>query len=117
MKELKFYKKEKEVIHKVHLLTGKSENEIKEVFEGILYMILLSYMEKEPIYIPFLGEIDLKYLKDKYTQEGRIANIDIDFSPHKFLLRTIGQIEDKEESDLEKYLKNKIHSILKNTLE
>lgn len=113
MKKLKIYKKEKEVIHKVHLLTGKSFDDVKDVFEGILYMILLSYLEKEPVYLPFFGEIELKYLKDRFTQSGRVAEIDIDFSPNEFLLRTIGQIEDKEESDLEKFLKNKIHSILK----
>ncbi len=110
MKKLKFYKKEKEMIHKIHLLTGKPFDEVKEVFEGFLYMVLLSYLEKEPIYIPFFGDIEMKYLKDRITQSGRIAEIDIDFTPNPFLLRTIGQIEDKEESDLEKFLKNKIYS-------
>lgn len=116
MEKLKIYKKEKEVIHKIHLLTGKPFNDVKDVFEGILYMMLLAYLEKEPVYLPFFGEFELKYLKDRYTQNGRVAEIDIDFSPNKFLLRTIGQIEDKEESDLEKFLKNKIHSILKDML-
>lgn len=116
MEKLKMYKKEKEVIHKIHLLTGKPYEDVKEVFEGILYMVLLAYLEKEPVYIPFFGEIELKYLKDRYTQSGRVAEIDIDFSPNEFLLRVIGQIEDKEESDIEKFLKNKIHSILKSML-
>ena len=116
MEKLKLYKKEKEVVHKVHLLTGKPYEDVKEVFEGILYMVLLSYLEKEPIYFPFFGDMEIKYLKDKYTQNGRVAEIDIDFSPNDFLLRVIGQIEDKEESDLEKFLKGKIHTILKSML-
>lgn len=116
MSKLKLYKKEKEAIHKIHLLTGKSVEDVRDVYEGILFMVLLAYLEKEPVYFPFFGEIELKYLQDRITQKGRVAEIDIDFSPNEFLLRIIGQIEDRDESDIEKILKERIHTILKNML-
>lgn len=110
--KLKLSKNEREVFQKVHLLSGKSYEEVKEVMEGFIYLGVLSYLEKEPVVIPFFGELSIDFIKDIVVQEGREAELDFQFEPSKFLARTIGQIEDKDESDLEKMLKGKIHSSL-----
>lgn len=110
--KLKFSKSERELIHKIHLLSGKSYEDVREVFEGFISLGILSYIEKEPITLPFFGDLSIKYLRDRVTQNGREAELDFSFEPNKFLTRNIGQIEDKEESDLEKILKDKIHSSL-----
>lgn len=114
--QLRFSREEKDLLHKIHLLSGRSYEEVKDVFEGFLYLSVLSYLEKDPVLIPFFGEFDIRYIRDAVTKEGREAELDITFEPNQFLKRVIGQIEDKDESDLEKMLKTKIHTILEDLL-
>ena len=115
--QYRFSKSEREILHRIHLLSGKSYEEVRDVFEGMLYLSVLSYLEKEPVVIPFFGEFDIKYVRDTVTKGGREAELDVDFTPNKFLKRTIGQIEDKDESDMEKMLKDKIHTIISDLLQ
>lgn len=109
---IKLSKKEKEAIHRLHLITGKTFIETREFYEGLLVDFVLRYLDKESTYIPLFGEIFFHYLGDKITQKGRVAKIDIDFIPNDFLVKTIGQIEDGDESDLEKHLKDLVHKSL-----
>lgn len=114
---IKFSKKEKEAEHRLHLLTGKPSQDVREFYEGLLLDFLLRYLEKEPAYIPLFGEIYFHYLGDEVTAKGRRAKIDIDFIPSDFLVRIIGQTEDGEESDLEAHLKERIHKALEERIE
>jgi len=114
--KLKLSKAEKEVFQKIHLLSGRSYEDVKEVMEGFIYLGVLSYLEREPITIPFFGALTIDYIKDIITQNGREAELDFQFQPSLFLARTIGQIEDEDESDLEKLLKDKIHSSLEDMM-
>lgn len=115
--QLKFSKQEREALHRIHLLSGRSYEEVREVYEGFLYSIVLSYLEKEPICFPFFGDMEIRFLKDSITENGREAELDISFQPSKLLKRIIGQIEDREETDLEKILKAKIHESLNDLLD
>ncbi len=115
--QFKFSKEEKDVFHKIHLLSGRSYEEVREVYEGFLYSMALAYLEKEPIYFPFFGEVEIRFIKDNITEDGRKAELDVTFTPNDFLKRVIGQIEDKEESDVEKILKDKIHESLNDLLD
>lgn len=114
MKTIQFSKKEKEMVHKIHLLTGYPHSEVRDFFESFLVTFLIDYLEKDATSIPFFGDIKLKYLGDANFSTGRVAQVDAEFSPTDFLVRTVGQIEDGEESDLEKHLKDKIQQILQN---
>jgi hypothetical protein len=107
--QIKFTKREKEIFHKIQLLSGKPYDDVRSVFEGFLYYSVLSYLEKEPIIFPYFGEIKIKYVKDIVTKRGREAVLETSFEESDLLKRTIGQIEDKEESDLEVALKEKIN--------
>lgn len=113
---VKFSKEERDFLHKVHLLSGKSYENTKAVFEGMLYLYILSFLEKEPIMIPFLGEFNIKYIKDVLSAEGRDSEVQVDFEPNVFLRRVIGQIEDQEETDVEKMLKERIHDLFNDML-
>ena len=115
--QLKFSKQERESLNKIHLLSGRSYEDVRDVYEGFLYSAILSYLEKEPFILPFFGEMDIHYIKDIITKEGREAEIDVDFQPSKFLKRIIGQIEDNEESDLEKMLKDQIYEVFNEMLD
>jgi hypothetical protein len=114
---IKFSKSEKESINRLHLITGKPLHEVREFYEGLLIDFMISYMDKSPVKIPLFGEIIFKYLGDEVTKKGRRAKIDIDFIPDSFLLRTIGQIEDGDESDLEIHLREKIRKSITSSLE
>jgi len=113
---IKFSKKEKDAVHRLHLLTGKSYQEVREFYEGLLLDFCLRYLEKEQVTIPLFGDIFFHYLGDEISSKGRKAKIDIDFIPDDFLVRVIGQIEDGEESDLEKHLKEKIKKSIEETI-
>lgn len=114
---IKFSKKDKESIHRLHLLTGKPYQDVKIFYEGLLLDFLLRYLEKEPASIPLFGDIFFHYMGDENTSKGRIAKIDIDFIPNDFLIRTVGQIEDGEESDLEIHLKERIRKEIERQIE
>ena len=113
---IKFSKKEKDAVHRLHLLTGKPFHEVREFYEGLLLDFVLRYLEKEPVTIPLFGDIFFHYMGDEVSSKGRRAKIDIDFIPEDFLIRVIGQIEDGDESDLEKHLKELIHKNLEKVL-
>jgi len=115
--QFKLTKQQKDTINKIHLLSGCSYREVRDVYEGFLYSIILSYLEERPLDLPFLGELEVSYLKDVLTQKGREADVSIDITPDAFIKRVIGQIEDKEESDVEKILRDKIHESLKDLVE
>jgi hypothetical protein len=118
MPMIKMSKPEKDMVHRIHLLTGLSHEQVQSVFEGFLYATLMDYSNNESINFPFLGEITITYLKDTITKKGRVADLKVSFEPDSFLVRTIGQIEDGDViSDLEEYLQNEIKSILKKSFE
>ena len=115
--QFKLSKEEKDAFNKIHLLSGHSYKEVREVYEGFLYSVVLSYLEKEPMFLPFFGEIKIDFLKDTVVDKGRQADISVSVEPSDFLKRVIGQVEDREESDIEKILKDKIHESLDDLLE
>lgn len=113
---IKFSKKEKEIVHRLHLLSGKNFEEIRTFFEYLVVDFALAYLEKKPLSIPLFGDIFINYLGDEILSKGRKAKIDIDFIPDDFFVKIIGQIEDGEESDLERHLKEKIKKTLESHL-
>lgn len=114
---MKFTKEEKDIIHRVHLLSGKSYDEVNEVFESLALCAALAFLEKEPIDIPLFGKIEVFYKGDVLTEQGREAKLDIEVTPSPALKKIIGQIEDEEESDIEKSLQSKIKNILRSMIQ
>ena len=113
---MKFTKEEKDIIHRVHLLSGRSYEEVNEIFESLCLCATLAFLEKEPIDIPLFGRMEVFYKGDKLTERGREAQLDIKVEPSPALKRIIGQIEDETESDIEKSLQSKIKNILRSFL-
>lgn len=113
---MRFSRQEKDALHKIHLLSGRSYEEVRDVYEGFLYSVVLSYLEKELVYFPLFGEIDIRFIKDKMTKQGREAELEISIQPSLMLKRIIGQIEDGDETDLEVILRNKIKHVLSGIL-
>ena len=113
---LKYTKEEKDIIHRVHLISGKPYGEVTDVIESLCIVCVMAYMEKEPIDVPMLGRFEVKYNGDKIVNGEKEADITINITPGAFIKRVIGQIEDGDESDIEKILKEKIRKLLKEML-
>lgn len=112
-----FSKKEKEVIHQIHLLTGLPHKKVRKVFEGFLKYAYKQFLEKEEMLIPLVGSLTLRYLGDRENKRGREAQIDADFDADKYFKRIVGQTVDGEENDLEKHMKEEMVKIIKEALE
>lgn len=114
---MRFSKEEKDIIHRVHLLSGKPYNEVNDIFESLCLCAVIAFLEKEPIDIPLFGRMEVSYKGDRMTENGKEAQLEISVEPSKELKRVIGQIEDQTESDLEKSLQSKIRNILKSFIQ
>lgn len=106
---LKYSKIDKDVINRVHLITGRSFEDCKEILEGFFIMSILNYMDDESphLHFPLIGEFDFIYEGDVLKDKGKQAQVSVEFKPDDFLLRVIGQIKDGTENEIQKYLKQK----------
>lgn len=109
----KFSQEEKDLIYRIHLLSGKSLSDITDMFESFCLCTVLSCLEKETLQIPMIGEMEVTYSGEDISAIGKEAKVSISVTPNKFLKKVIGQIQDDEESDIEKSFELKIRNILK----
>jgi hypothetical protein len=104
---------EKTAINSTRLIFGKNSHDTKEFFESIGIQAVLNYAKGEKIVIPFIGEIEVFYDGDEMTEKGRLAKLKTSFTPSPFLIRNVGQIQDKEPADVEKILMNRFQAVFK----
>jgi len=104
---------EKTAINSTRLIFGKNSHDTKDFFESIGIQAVLNYAKGEKIVIPFIGEIEIFYDGDEMTEKGRIAKLKTVFTPSPFLVRNIGQIQDKEFTDAEKILTARFQAVFK----
>ena len=112
----KFSQEEKDLIYRIHLLSGKSLSDINEMFESFCLCTVLACLEKETLQVPMIGEMEVKYTGEDISAVGKEAKVEISVTPNKFLRKVIGQVHDGEESDIEKSLELKIRNILKSLM-
>jgi hypothetical protein len=104
---------EKASLNSTRLIFGKNSHDTKEFFESIGIQAVLNYARGEKITIPYIGEIEISYDGDEMSEKGRIAKLKTVFIPSPFLIRNIGQIQDKESTDAEKILMNRFQAVFK----
>lgn len=109
---MRFSKTAKKVIDKISLISGIKKDNVREVFESLGILIILNYAHGEETEIPLIGNLQLEYKGDRYEEGLKEAIINGNVSYDDFIIRNIGQIHDEEETDVEKILRNKIHSSL-----
>lgn len=85
---------EKITIELIRNLSKQNTSDINDYFKGLLLCTLMNYAENEPTVIPYFGTLNIKYLGDETKSEGRVAKLDIEFTPSPNLVRNIGQLED-----------------------
>jgi len=104
---------EKAALNSIRLLFGESFHEIKELFESVGIYAILNYVQNNKIVIPYIGELEVSYDGDELTEKGKVAKLKTNFIPSSFLIRNIGQIQDKEITDAEKILMNRFQLVFK----
>jgi len=104
---------EKEAMRVLQLLFGRPASEVTELFESIGVSAALSYVKGEAIIIPFIGKIRISYEGDDLTMKGKEAKLKHEFTPSPFLVRNVGQIEDGNETEIEKILMNRFKPVFK----
>ena len=90
---------EKTTVELIRNLSRQNTSDINDYFKGLLLCVLMNYSENEPTVIPYFGTLNIKYLGDEVKQEGRIAKLDVQFTPSASLVRNIGQLEDVKNSN------------------
>lgn len=104
---------EKEAMRVLQLLFGRPANEVNDLFESIGISAVLSYVKGESIVIPCIGKIKLVYGGDSLTAKGKEAQLQCEFTPSPFLIRNVGQVEDGEETEIERILANRFKPVFK----
>jgi len=102
----------KNTLKKLQLMTGGSLKETKIFLKYFFIIIIMDFLEDKSTQVPYFGEIKINHINDVIKKEGKEAVIDLIFKADPQLLRSIGQIVDNEESDIEKFLYDNIEEEL-----
>jgi hypothetical protein len=109
---MKLTAEEKEFVEKTRLLSDTTFEQVRDFYEAFFSAIILNYLDEKPSEIPFLGKVNIKYLEDKITALGKEAQLEINVDAGQILKRTIGQIIDGEETEVEKIFQKKTFDCL-----
>ena len=85
---------EKLIIEELRNLSKLNTSEVNDFLKSLMLITLLNFSENESTKISYFGELDIKYLGDENKTEGRVANLDVKFTPSAQLVRNIGQLVD-----------------------
>lgn len=69
-------------------------SEVNSFLKSLMLLTLMNFSEDESTVIPYFGELKIDYLGDKITDKGRVADLDVKFTPSAMLIRNIGQLVD-----------------------
>jgi len=108
----KYSKEDKDTIQMLHLITGKPYKDCKDFFEGFALLVAISFLKEKPVHIPLFGDIKLDHVGEEFVRGGKKARIKIDVSLNSFLSKSIGQLSDGTESEIQKLYMEKVKELL-----
>jgi len=109
---------EKDIIDKISLLSGIKKADVRTVFETLSIVSALYYLNNESTDIPFIGNLSLSYEGEEFNKGTKKAIVTGEMDLNDYLKKMIGQIEDDDSnSDIEKFMKQKIYSSLGNYID
>jgi hypothetical protein len=91
---LKLSQEEKLIIEELRNLSKLNTDSVNDFLKSLMLITLLNFSEDESTMIPYFGKLDIKYLGDKNKAEGRVAELDVKFTPSDVLVKNIGQLVD-----------------------
>jgi len=109
---LKLTNKGRETIEKMHLISGLKKADIRTFFESMFTLSVLDYLEKENTHLPFIGSLSIEYIKEKYDNNLKSAQLKVIVEPDDDLERNIGQIVDGDTTDIEQIFEKRIQASL-----
>jgi hypothetical protein len=107
----------KNTIEQIRLINEYPLEDCKHFFESLVTHIFLNYLDEKPTYIPYFGEITLKYDGEDIVQGGREARVSLSFIADQNLKKIIGQSIDGEETEIERVFKSRANHRLELTIE
>ena len=90
---------EKITLEIIRNLSRLNTNDINDFFKALMLITLMNFSENEPTKIPYFGELKIDYQGDENKTEGRVAKLDVKFTPSNQLIRNIGQLVDVKNSN------------------
>ena len=91
---MKLSQEEKLIIEELRNLSKLNTDSVNDFLKSLMLITLLNFSEDESTMIPYFGKLDIKYLGDKNKAEGRVAELDVKFTPSDVLVKNIGQLVD-----------------------
>ena len=91
---MKMSQEEKLVVEELRNLSKLNTSDVNDFLKSLLLITLLNFSEDESTKIPYFGELKIEYKGDVNKSEGRVADLDIKFTPSAMLVRNIGQLVD-----------------------
>lgn len=94
-------------------LSSITASDAREFSEALGIKSVLDYMETGKIEIPLIGSLTIKHVKDTFVEGGVRAVLETTFEPDPFLLKSIGQHADGQQTEAEKLYMQKIQRLLR----
>ena len=91
---MKMSQEEKLVVEELRNLSKLNTSDVNDFLKSLLFISLLNFSEDESTKIPYFGELKIEYKGDENKMEGRVAKLDVKFTPSNQLVRNIGQLVD-----------------------
>lgn len=91
---MKMSQEEKLVVEELRNLSKLNTSDVNDFLKSLLLITLLNFSEDESTKIPYFGELKIEYKGDENKMEGRVAKLDVKFTPSNQLVRNIGQLVD-----------------------
>ena len=91
---MKMSQEEKLVVEELRNLSKLNTSDVNDFLKSLLFITLLNFSEDESTKIPYFGELKIEYKGDENKMEGRVAKLDVKFTPSNQLVRNIGQLVD-----------------------
>ena len=110
-------KETKQCLKEISLMSGFPYDEVKKVFEIFNVLISVKYSDGGLAYIPFVGSLNIIYKGDDLKKDGKQAILETHIEADPMLKKVIGQIEDNEMSDVEKFYFDGIQNSLEKIID
>lgn len=91
---MKTTQEERLIIEELRNLSKLNTSDVNSFLKSLLLITLLNFAEGDSTVIPYFGELKINYLGDKNTDEGRVADLDVQFIPSSMMKKNIGQLID-----------------------
>jgi len=114
---MKLNNNQKTFLKNLALISGVEIDKVKAVFNKLVILIMLAYMDGNPVDLPHIGELHIEYTGDVMTSAGKETKVKMEITPDAFLARQVGLYIDNEKLEIFDMIGKDIDSKLINIIE